>query len=131
MAAAAAAAAGEASHGGAVAVPVEEPAELEQEREQINEGLLRQEGADEYYDDDDASYLRSHTHPRAHPREPEPEGAVFKALYALEGGDPDSEVDVVHEAPGSEVRERCRWWWLWLWLWGLLALPLHDGRSDQ
>lgn len=86
--------------------------------------------------DDDAEYLRTHTHPRAHPHEEEPEGTVARcvrrlirttnrrvfgdqpdthtlinlslfpnrALYVLEGGDPDSEVDVIHEAPNAKVR---------------------------
>lgn len=60
--------------------------------------------------DDDVEYLATHTHPRAHPHEKEPEGAVLHALYALEGGDPDSEVDVVHEGPGAKVRRKERGW---------------------
>lgn len=80
--------------GGAVAVPLQE-AEDEMKRDSTN-------GLDGVDDDDD--YLSTHSHPRAHPHEKEPEGRVLHALYALEGGDPDSEVDVVHEPPGAKVR---------------------------
>ena len=49
-------------------------------------------------EDDDVEYSETHTHPRDHPHEkPPPPGGVLSFLYAFEGGDPDSEVDVVHE----------------------------------
>ena len=54
-------------------------------------------------EDDDADYLSTHSHPRAHPHEKEPQEGAFRVLYALEGGDPDAEVDVTHEAPGAKV----------------------------
>ncbi len=75
--------------GGAVAVPLQDEREM---KTHAADGSLLLPGVD-----DDAEYLQTHSHPRSHPHEKEPEGPVFQALYALEGGDPDSEVDVVHE----------------------------------
>ncbi len=52
----------------------------------------------EELDADDPDYSLTHTHPRSHPHEKPPApGGVLSFLYAFEGGDPESEVDVVHE----------------------------------
>ena len=74
-----------------VAVPAE-PMEL---NDAANNGLVGE--------DDDADYLATHSHPRAHPHEKEPTEGAFRVLYALEGGDPDAEVEVAHEPPGAKV----------------------------
>lgn len=61
-------------------------------------------------EDDDEEYLATHSHPRAHPHEKEPKEGALRVLYALEGGDPDAEVDVAHEPPGAKVGP-CGWGW--------------------
>lgn len=49
-------------------------------------------------DADDTEYSQTHTHPRpGHDHEKPPTAGILSFLYAFEGGDPDSEVDVVHE----------------------------------
>eukprot|EP00624_Nannochloropsis_granulata_P007198 evm.model.NODE_6798_length_1726_cov_32.061413.1 len=54
---------------------------------------------------DDPEYRETHTHPRpGHDHEKPPKTGILSFLYAVEGGDPDGEVDVVHELE-DEVEE--------------------------
>jgi len=58
----------------------------------------------EELESDDPEYRETHTPPRpGHDHKKPPKEGLFSFLYAFEGGDPDQEVDVVHEEEEEEV----------------------------